>query len=102
MSDIGDLYARLSGAKPVRRTITRAEFINAYAARSSLSPRFAGLGILDAGGRTLFALPCACGSENCEGWTMVSAEGVIDHLELYAPHALRDAYAAAVEAAGGK
>ena len=72
--------------------MTRAEFISAYAERSQLSDRWKVLGFIDVDGRTLLAMPCACGDEGCEGWAMVSAERVSDHLSRSAPEKLRTAY----------
>jgi len=44
----------------------------------------------------MLALPCACGDDGCEGWAMVSANGVDHHLQFNAPDALRDAYTNAI------
>jgi hypothetical protein len=76
--------------------VKRTEFIEAYARRSGVPAHYALLGILDIGGKVRIALPCACGQEDCEGWAMLSAESVLDHLALYAPSALREAYLEAV------
>lgn len=70
----------------------RAEFIEAYAGSSGLRADFADIGLLDAGGRTMVALPCACGEKDCEGWAMLSADSVLDHLQFRAPEKLRLAY----------
>ena len=77
-------------------SVTRAEFIKSYASASRLSAEYAVLGIIDVGGKTLCALPCACGEEGCQGWAMLSADGVADHLFFRAPDALRKAYREAV------
>lgn len=82
--------------------MTRAEFVRTYAARSNLSDQWAEIGLIDVGSKTMLALPCGCGAENCEGWAMVTADGVLDHLMLHAPSGLREAYAEAVRDAGGK
>jgi len=42
-------------------------------------------------GRVKFALPCRCECADCEGWAMVSAEGVYDHLTLSGPMEIREA-----------
>jgi hypothetical protein len=77
--------------------MTRTEFVRSYARRSGFSDEWADMGIVDtAGGRTMIALPCACGYEACEGWAMLSGSTVLDHLELYAPEKLRRAYREAV------
>ena len=76
--------------------MNREDFVRGYALRSGLSDQWASLGIIDVReGRTLFALPCGCGDESCEGWAMVSAEGALDHLALSTPEPLREAYNAA-------
>lgn len=77
----------------------RSDFVRGYAERSGLSAEWAAIGIIDLAGHTLIALPCACPEEGCPGWAMLSGRSVIDHLELYAPDGLRDAYRAAIEAA---
>lgn len=82
--------------------MTREEFIRAYADRSGLpaeAAQFAAVGLLDVGGTTQTALPCACGDYRCEGWAILSASAVVAHLELYAPNDLRRAYADAVNRA---
>lgn len=82
--------------------MTRKQFVEGYAERSGLDATWAGLGIIDTGGRVTVALPCGCNHESCDGWAMVSAESVHDHLMMSAPAALREAYRLAVAAAGGK
>jgi hypothetical protein len=85
-------------ATPPEPRMTRAEYIAAWATRSGLSFEWADLGFVDCGhGRVRVALPCACGDENCEGWAMVPADGVLDHLEHRAPESLRRAYIEAIE-----
>jgi hypothetical protein len=74
--------------------MTQAEFIRAYAARSHLPADNAILGFIRLGDHVWIALPCACDDEGCEGWAMVSAEGVTTHLELYAPNPIRSAFRA--------
>lgn len=81
--------------------MTRAEFVRAYAANSGLSSEWAVLGLIDVGSRKLIAMPCGCGDETCQGWAMLSSESVLDHLQLYAPAALRLAYNKAVRRRGG-
>lgn len=76
--------------------MTREEFVRGYANRSGLSDKYASLGIVDVGGHTLFALPCACGDDTCDGWAMVSGSTALDHLFFNAPKALREAYRNAV------
>lgn len=88
--------------------MTRTEFINSYATRSGIpsdAVRFAGLGLLDLGdGYVRIALPCACDEHanepNGQGWAMVSAEGVLDHMRFHAPEPLRFAYLEAVARSG--
>lgn len=72
--------------------MTRSEFVRAYAARSGLSDKWAGLGFIETNGHYQIAMPCACSDDCCEGWGMVGPDSVSSHLELYAPPALRDAY----------
>lgn len=79
--------------------MTRTEFVKAYADRSGLSDKWAGLGIVDVGGSAMAALPCGCGDETCEGWAMVTANSIIHHLEFCAPEPLRGAYHDAVRLA---
>lgn len=74
----------------------RDEFVRAFAQRSGLSDEWADIGVIDVGGRSIIALPCACGHDSCEGWAMVGSEGVLHHLQFDAPEALRDAYMRAV------
>jgi hypothetical protein len=77
--------------------MTRTEFVRAYARRSGASEQWAVLGLIEyEGGRVRIALPCACDEEGCEGWAMLSAEGVDHHLQFDAPASLRDAYRAAL------
>jgi hypothetical protein len=72
--------------------MTREEFIDGYLARSA--PK----GVVRIkegfwiGTHRKIALPCACGDEICEGWAMVSDQGIHDHLTLYAPEPLRSLY----------
>lgn len=77
--------------------MTRTEFVHGYARRSGLPDKWAILGIIDVGDRVMFALPCGCGDEQCEGWAMVTANTALDHLAQNAPAALRDAYNDAVD-----
>ena len=81
--------------------MTRTQFIRAYAERSGLSHKWAELGFIEVGDRKVLALPCGCEDESCDGWAMVTAEGVLDHLFLYAPDELMAAYRRSVEKAGG-
>jgi hypothetical protein len=81
--------------------MTRKEFIESYAARCGLKAPFAAIGILDVGGRVMIALPCACENQ-CEGWAMVSIEGVLPQLGMYAPASLTAAYHETVAASGGR
>ena len=84
-------------------TITRSEFIRAYARESGLpEPQFSAMGVLDVDGHALLALPCACGDKTCQGWALLSAEQIITHLTFHAPDALRIAYRMAVQEAGGE
>jgi hypothetical protein len=74
----------------------RADFIRAYTNRSGLSDKWAEIGLVDREegrhGWVFIALPCACGKDGCQGWAMLSAEQVLDHLQFNAPEILRDAY----------
>ena len=79
--------------------MTREDFVRRYAEGSSLSTKWASLGLIDVDGKTLLALPCGCTSAICEGWAMVTADGVLDHLELDAPEGLRIAYRDAMKSA---
>lgn len=73
--------------------VTRKDFVAAYAKRSGLSDQWAALGLIDCGaGRTLAAMPCDCGDENCKGWAMLSADGLDHHFRFSAPVELRNAY----------
>lgn len=74
----------------------RADFVRLYAERSGLSPQWADIGLIDCGGKTLCALPCGCEEVGCEGWAMLGADSMHDHLFFHAPTALREAYQAAV------
>lgn len=76
--------------------MTRADFIKAYAARSGLSAEFAVIGLLDVGGKTMVAMPCACGEQDCEGWAMLTADGIDHHLAFNAPEPLRTVYCDAI------
>lgn len=82
--------------------MTRTDFVRGYAQRSNLSDEWAGLGIVDAGGKTMFAMPCGCGNRECDGWVMLTGESVLDHLFLNAPDRLREAYRDTVRDAGGE
>jgi hypothetical protein len=82
--------------------MTRTEFVRDYARQSGLSDRFASLGIIYTDGGALLAMPCGCGDAECQGWLMVSADCALSHLEMGTPEPLRDAYRAAMAAAGGK
>ena len=71
----------------------REDFVRAYANRSELPDKTAYWGIVDAGNDwKLIALPCACGSDDCPGWAMLSAEHILHHLQFNAPDGLREAY----------
>lgn len=76
--------------------MTRREFVAAYAERSDLSAQWAALGLIDVGGKTMVAMPCACEEAMCEGWVMLSADSLDHHLRTSAPEALRNAYIQAV------
>lgn len=82
--------------------MTRDEFVRAYAERSNVpdAKAYPALGYIDFGVCVRIALPCACGDEICEGWSMVGIEQVLHHLEFYAPAKLREAYLEAVEGDG--
>ncbi len=80
--------------------MTRTEFVRAYALRSDLSDKWARLGMIDIDGHTMIALPCACGKDGCKGWAMVSASGVLHHLQFCAPEQLRGAYMNAIHQSG--
>lgn len=83
--------------------MTRDDFVRGYAERSGLSAECGRVrGLIEIGDRVMLALPCGnCGDDECGGWAMVSAGSVLDHLFLYAPDALRDAYRDAVSTAEG-
>ncbi len=76
--------------------MTREEFISGFVERTGSGAR-AGRNGMFLGGRW-FALPCACGQDGCEGWAMVMAEMVHDHLCRDAPEPLRQTY---LDAVGG-
>lgn len=82
--------------------MTREDFINAYATRSGLTSKAAGIGLLSSGDRDgrMIALPCACGGEDCEGWAMVGIEQVLHHLFFDAPEDMVSAYRAALNERG--
>lgn len=80
--------------------MTREEFVKAYAERSGRSGLWALLGFIETEGRYKIAMPCACDSEDCPGWAMVTPESIDDHLRLDAPEPLRTAYREAVEKQG--
>lgn len=79
--------------------MTRTEFIQGYAERSGLDASFAGIGLLPVGSKTLVALPCACGEDDCPGWAMLSADSIDSHMRFSAPDELRDTYVKAVDRA---
>jgi hypothetical protein len=62
--------------------VTREEFIDGYVKRSGIEQYRTATGYI-IHGRERLALPCACGEECCQGWAMVSAESVDDHMLLY-------------------
>lgn len=77
--------------------MTRTEFIEAYAKRSEVAPEGASLGFLRVPGESinnsLIAMPCACDSEKCEGWGMISSMMQLDHhMRFHAPEELSKAY----------
>lgn len=55
--------------------MTRESFIQAYAARSNMTPQE-----LEAHG--MKAYPCHCDADNCEGWQMVSEESARTQVDL--------------------
>jgi len=69
--------------------ITRDEFISAYLTRTNLergarrAKRFENGIVLGAHRR--WAVLCACGEPNCEGWAMISDEGLDHHFQFNAP-----------------
>lgn len=66
--------------------MTRDEFIDGYMERSKLRPEMrAPYGYVWPDGKKVYALPCACGDDICEGWAMISGEYVEDHNKFYAP-----------------
>lgn len=77
--------------------MTRADFVRAYAARNGKSAEWADIGLVDVGGKTLFALPCGCPDPACEGWAMCSPDSALHHLFFCTPEPLRIAYMAAVD-----
>lgn len=80
--------------------ITRTEFVETYAKASGIAAEWAILGFIEVGDHVSIALPCGCEYEDCQGWAMVGAKNVLDHLQFQAPDALRDAYMAAVAESG--
>lgn len=82
-------------------SISREQFVKDYAANSGLSAKYAALGILDVGGKTIAAMPCGCGEEGCKGWSMVSADSIHDHLFFRAPEELRLAYHSVLKNSSG-
>jgi len=60
--------------------MTRAEFIDAYCARSGVSEHKTRSGFATEGHERI-AVPCRCGE--CEGWQMRSPESLLDDLRLY-------------------
>ena len=80
--------------------ITRTEFVQSYAEKSGIDAKWAILGFIEVGDRVSIALPCGCDYKDCQGWAMVGATNVLDHLQFHAPDALREAYMAAVASSG--
>lgn len=76
--------------------MTREDFIRAYARRNGSSDQWAGIGLMEFGGKTLFALPCGCGEPPCEGWAMVTPDSALHHLFFCTTEPLRSAYVNAV------
>ena len=75
----------------------REQFVREYAERSGLDPQWASIGIVEVGKSVMFALPCGCDDDTCQGWAMLTGNSVLDHLFFHAPEALRDAYRLAVD-----
>ena len=73
--------------------MTREEFIKGYCERSGITPTPNGARV---GIRRMFALPCSCGEEICEGWGMIPESQIHDHLCREAPEPLRTLYLDAV------
>lgn len=59
--------------------ITQSEFIEKYCSASKVTEQS-----LNERGR--FAMPCDCEQASCEGWAMISREGLQAHLDLYLTH----------------
>ena len=58
------------------KVMTQSEFIKSYGHNSKMTEkRMNELG--------LFAIPCECEDENCNGWAMISKENVKAHVDLY-------------------
>lgn len=82
--------------------MTRSEFIQAYAKRSSIDYAWAMLGFIEISpGWKMVALPCACESDGCPGWGMVGIEYIDHHMQFYAPKEMREAYMKALRDRGG-
>lgn len=66
--------------------MTREEFITRYLERSKLSSDCRTENGFSAGGHIRYAVPCDCRDDTCEGWAMISDEGMEHHLKFNAPN----------------
>lgn len=62
--------------------MTRAEFIDAYCARSGVSEHKTRSGFATEGHERI-AVTCQCGESDCPGWQMRSPESLLDDLRDY-------------------
>ena len=66
--------------------MTQDEFIVGYMQKSEIPASFKTEDGFDWGdGFRLYALPCACGDESCDGWAMVHERMLESHKKLYGP-----------------
>lgn len=58
--------------------MTQSEYIKNYCKNSNITEK-------ELNELRLFAIPCDCGMEYCEGWAMINKDkrGIIDHAKLY-------------------
>ena len=65
--------------------VTRREFIDAYCERSGLTRE-------QLEEMNLYALPCACDFEGCDGWAIVRVNTIEDHFSYYGPDLIKEEF----------
>jgi hypothetical protein len=59
-----------------KKSMTQSKFIKYFLLNSAISEE-------ELNKRGMFAVPCNCSDEVCQGWVMISKENLQNHINLY-------------------